>query len=134
VAVPQVVRITDRLGVYEARRAARVIAAELGFSPADVEVLALATGELAMNLHRYAHGGEILVEVIGAPPNCGVRLTSRDHGPGISDIDAAMRDGFSTGGGLGSGLPGTRRLMDKFDLVTGVTGTTITACKWPSRR
>ena len=132
--VRQVVRVADRLGVDDARRAARVLAATAGFSPPDVETVALAAGELAMNLHRYARDGEIVVEPIDEPGRRGVRITSRDSGPGIADVDAALRDGFSTGGGYGNGLPGIRRLMDEFSLETGAHGTTITACKWPSRR
>ena len=75
-----------------------------------------------------------MVEAIGDPGARGIRITSRDHGPGISDVEAAMRDGFTTGGGLGSGLPAARRLMDEFELVTGADGTTITACKWVTSR
>ena len=130
----RVVRVADRLGADDARRAARALAVDLGFSPHDVEAVALAAGELAMNLHRYARDGEIIVEAIGEPAHRGIRITSRDSGPGIDDVEAALRDGFSTGGGFGNGLPATRRLMDDFDLATGAHGTTITACKWPSRR
>ena len=132
--VRRVVRVADRLGVDDARRAARVLAVTVGFSPPDVETVALAAGELAMNLHRYARDGEIVVEPVDEPGRRGVRITSRDNGPGIADVDAALRDGFSTGGGYGNGLPGIRRLMDEFSLETGDHGTTVTACKWPSRR
>lgn len=128
------VRISDRQRVNDARRAARNAAVSLGFSPADSECVALVAGELAMNLHRYASDGEIVVEVIDAPDARGIRIISRDSGPGIPDVEAAMRDGFSTGGGLGSGLPASRRLMDSFELVTGAEGTVITATKWPTRR
>jgi serine/threonine-protein kinase RsbT len=134
VPVRRVVRVADRLGVDDARRAARVLAVTVGFSPPDVETVALAAGELAMNLHRYARDGEIVVEPIDEPGRRGVRITSRDSGPGIADVDAALRDGFSTGGGYGDGLPGIRRLMDEFSLETGDHGTTVTASKWPSRR
>ena len=116
------------------RRVARAAAAELGFSATDAEAVALAISELAMNLHRYARRGEIVVEDIGGPGRRGIQITSRDGGPGIEDVDAALRDGFSTGGGLGSGLPGVRRLMDELDVVTGPTGTLIVARKWPSAR
>jgi anti-sigma regulatory factor (Ser/Thr protein kinase) len=129
-----VVRISNRQGVNDARRAARLLAVSLGFSRNDVETVALVAGELAMNLHRYALAGEIMVEVIGEPDARGIRITSRDTGPGIPDVEAAMRDGFTTGGGLGSGLPAARRLMDTFELVTGANGTTITACKWRTSR
>jgi serine/threonine-protein kinase RsbT len=129
-----VVRISDRQRVNDARRAARNVAISLGFSRADTEAVALVAGELAMNLHRYASAGEIMVEAIDNADSHGIRITSRDTGPGIPDVEAAMRDGYSTGGGLGSGLPATRRLMDTFDLVTGAEGTVITATKWSQRR
>ena len=134
VGVTPVVRISDRQRVNDARRAARNVARSLGFSAVDTETVALVAGELAMNLHRYASDGEIVVEVIGEPDARGLRIISRDTGPGIPDVEAAMRDGFSTGGGLGSGLPATRRLMDTFELATGEGGTVITASKWPTRR
>ena len=129
-----VVRISNRQGVNDARRATRLLAVSLGFSRFDIETVALVAGELAMNLHRYALAGEIMVEALGDPGARGIRITSRDTGPGIPDVDAAMRDGFTTGGGLGSGLPAARRLMDEFELVTGVDGTTITVCKWMTPR
>lgn len=129
-----VVRISDRQRVHDARRIAREVAVKLGFSPVDAGVVAIVTGELAMNLHRYASDGEIVVEVIESPGARGVRIISRDNGPGIPDVEAAMRDGFTTGGGLGSGLPAARRLMDTFELTTGTEGTVITTTKWPTRR
>jgi serine/threonine-protein kinase RsbT len=131
---PPVVRISNRQGVNDARRAARLLAISLGFPLVDSEAVALVTGELAMNLHRYALAGEIMVEAIGDPGRRGIRITSRDSGPGIPDVEPAMRDGFTTGGGLGSGLPAARRLMDEFEMVTGAGGTTITACKWLTPR
>ena len=75
-----------------------------------------------------------MIEAIGDPGGRGIRITSRDSGPGIPDVEAAMRDGFTTGGGLGSGLPAARRLMDEFELVTGADGTTITVSKWMTPR
>lgn len=129
-----VVRISNRQDVNNARRAARLLAVSLGFTAVDAESVALVAGELAMNLHRYARQGEIMVQAIGDPGRRGICITSRDSGPGIPDVEAAMRDGFTTGGGLGSGLPAARRLMDEFELVTGADGTTITACKWSTSR
>ena len=129
-----VVRVSNRQDVNTARRAARLRAISLGFSRNDVEAVALVAGELAMNLYRYALAGEIMVQAIGDPGARGICIISRDAGPGIPDVEAAMRDGFTTGGGLGSGLPGVRRLMDEFELVTGTDGTTITTCKWLTPR
>jgi serine/threonine-protein kinase RsbT len=129
-----VVRVSNRQDVNNARRAARLLAIRLGFPPVDSESVAIVAGELAMNLHRYALAGEIMIEAIGDPGGRGIRITSRDSGPGIPDVEAAMRDGFTTGGGLGSGLPAARRLMDEFELVTGADGTTITVSKWITPR
>jgi serine/threonine-protein kinase RsbT len=131
-----------RLGVAEpadvgrARRAVRALAAALGFGLEDTEAVALAVTELATNLVRYARLGEIALSRVECPDAArgpGVQVESRDAGPGIADAARAMEDGFSTGGGLGSGLPAVRRLMDDFALTTDAAGTRIVARKWPSR-
>jgi serine/threonine-protein kinase RsbT len=124
--------VADRSGVEEVRRAARALALALGFAQAETEMVVLAAIELATNLHRYAREGRIgLAPVVGAV-GVGIEVTSRDRGPGIPDRGAALRDGFSTGGGSGSGLPAVRRLMDEFAIASCTDGTTITARKWRS--
>jgi serine/threonine-protein kinase RsbT len=85
-----------------------------------------------MNLLRYARGGTLLVAPIDGAAGRGIQIESRDQGPGIPDVCLAMEDGYSTGGGLGSGLPAVRRLMDSFDIATGPDGTAIVARKWLS--
>jgi serine/threonine-protein kinase RsbT len=123
--------IQSRLDVDGARREARRLAASIGFDRADAESVALAVGELAMNLHRYAVDGEIQVQVVTSQDGCrGLAIESSDRGPGIGDTARALEDGYTTGGGLGSGLPAVRRLMDDFDLQSGPTGTRIVARKW----
>lgn len=93
--------------------------------------LITAASELVRNMLRYANGGSCLIEVVSSGRNNGVRLTFSDKGPGIPDIDAAMRDGFSTGKSLGLGLPGTKRLVNEFDIKSKVgEGTQITILKW----
>lgn len=133
--------VRTRLDADQARREARKLAACLGFTRADAEAVALATSELAMNLHRYAPGGVIRLSVVhdaAAEPASGsrqgVRLESDDHGPGIEHPDLAMQDGYSTGGGLGSGLPSVRRLMDNFSLTSTQEGTRVVAIKWLTGR
>ena len=93
--------------------------------------LITAASELVRNMLRYANGGECLIEVVSSGRIHGVRLTFTDKGPGIPDIAQAMVDGFSTGKSLGLGLPGTKRLVNEFDIKsTPGQGTTITILKW----
>jgi len=93
--------------------------------------LLTACSELVRNMMRYADGGVCIIEVVSAGRNNGVRLTFSDKGPGIPDIAAAMRDGFSTGKSLGLGLPGTKRLVNEFDIKSNVgEGTVVTIIKW----
>jgi len=123
--------IRSTLDADQARREARRLAASLGFGPADAEAVALAASELAMNLHRYAPGGTLTLRVVEEEDaRRGVEIESTDDGPGIDDPDLALQDGYTTSGGLGSGLPSARRLMDDFDLSTAPTGTRIVARKW----
>ena len=93
--------------------------------------LITAASELVRNMMRYANGGDCVVEIVSSGRNNGVRLTFRDKGPGIPDLALAMKDGFSTGKSLGLGLPGTKRLVNEFDLKSKVgEGTTVTIIKW----
>jgi serine/threonine-protein kinase RsbT len=127
---PTVLAIRNQGDVEEARRAARALAEVLGFARADQEMIVLAVIELATNLLRYARDGVLTVGQVDGPVGVGIQLTSRDAGPGIADLDAALRDGFSTGGGRGDGLPAVRRLVDDFSIASDASGTRITACKW----
>jgi serine/threonine-protein kinase RsbT len=126
--------VRSRLDADQARREARWLATELGFDRGDAESIALAVSELAMNLHRYAVGGTIVLRVVQEGARRGLEVESQDAGPGIADPILALQDGFSTGGGLGSGLPAARRLMDDFDLATGTAGTRIVVRKWLTSR
>jgi serine/threonine-protein kinase RsbT len=122
--------IGDQSDVEEVRREARRLASALDFSRQDCEVIALAVSELASNLLRYASGGEIEIAPVTGSRGVGIQITSLDHGPGIVDVDAALRDGFSTSGGLGGGLGGVQRLLDEFDLSSSPGGTLIVCRKW----
>lgn len=113
-----------------ARQEARALAGALGFNKADTEMVALATRELATNLVRYAAGGRLFLGVLDENGSLGIEIESCDTGPGIADLGLAMEDGYSTGGGLGSGLPGVRRLMDDFQISSGPSGTQVKARKW----
>lgn len=114
-----------------ARREARLLAKDLGFSACDLTLIATALSELARNIVDYAGRGEIILSCIEQGGKRGIVLVARDWGPGIPDISLALQDGYSTGKGLGIGLPGTKRLMDEFEIVSAASqGTTVTATKW----
>ena len=123
-------RIAADVDVERIRREARVLTTQVGFDRHDAEAILLAVSELATNLVRYAPGGELIVSVMSEANGVGILIQSSDPGPGIVDVELALRDGYSTSGGLGGGLPGVRRLMDDFTIVTGPSGTSIEARKW----
>ena len=126
-----VVTINTDADVVAARQKGRELATELGFVSTDSTLLATAISELARNIIRYAKHGEILIALVQSGDRVGITVVARDKGPGIANISLAMHDGFSTSGGLGLGLPGVKRLMDEFHLVSDAnTGTTVTIKKW----
>ncbi len=127
------VSVSAQVDVDRARRAARAAAVAAGFDRADAERVALAAAELGTNLVRYAHEGILRIALVEGERGTGVLLESRDSGPGIADLEWALRDGTTTGGGLGSGLPGVRRLVDEFAIASGPDGTTVEARTWPGR-
>ena len=117
--------------VVRARQRGREIAARAGFSATELTVIATAISEIARNIVKFTSRGEIVVSLVEEQGRSGVRVVARDAGPGISDVPEALRDGVSTYQGLGLGLPGARRLMDDFDIVSEVgKGTTVTMAKW----
>jgi RNA polymerase sigma factor (sigma-70 family) len=116
--------------VVAARQAAREVATRLGFSTTDVTLIATAVSEIARNIVRFADSGEVVVTELHEPRR-GISVIARDAGPGIPDVDQALQDGYSTYQGLGLGLPGARRLMDEFAVVSETgRGTTVTMTKW----
>ncbi len=119
--------------IVAARQAAREVAARAGFAGVELTLVATAVSEVARNIVRFAGSGEIIVQLLQRP-GAGIRVVARDTGPGIRDVSKAMRDGYSTGDGLGLGLPGARRLMDEFSIVSEQgRGTTISMTKWFER-
>lgn len=93
--------------------------------------LITAASELVRNMLRYAKGGNVLIEIVTRGRDSGIRLTFKDEGPGIQDLSLALKDGYTTGGSLGLGLPGARRLVNDFDIKTEVgKGTKVTIIKW----
>jgi serine/threonine-protein kinase RsbT len=117
--------------VVTARQEGRELAQELGFSTTDVTLIATAISEVARNIISYADEGEICIAIVEQRGRRGIRVVSTDRGPGIDDLDKALEDGYSTGQGMGLGLPGARRLMDEFEVEsTPGEGTTVTMTKW----
>lgn len=112
--------------------ATRQYCLDLGLSALLAAHVATAASELANNLWMHAsRGGRLRLRPVGTPGRLGVELESIDDGPGIADVDAAMRDGYSTSGGMGCGLPGVQRLMDEFALASRPgEGTRVRCVKW----
>ena len=114
-----------------ARQKGRELGIRLGFGPSDLAVIATAISELARNILVYAINGNIICWPIERGTKKGIVIQAIDEGPGIPNIEVVLRDGYSTSGGLGLGLPGVRRLMDEFAIVSRKDrGTTVTAIKW----
>ncbi len=123
--------IERELDIVTARQKGRELAATLGFSGTDQTLLATAISEVARNIVSYAGRGTIVLSTVEDQGRRGVMIVAEDHGPGIADVALAMRDGYSTGGSLGAGLPGAKRLVDDFELTSVVgAGTTVTLKKW----
>jgi serine/threonine-protein kinase RsbT len=131
--VPDEVRVAIRTDadVVTARQEARTMGAGLGFSSTDLTLLATAISEVARNITTYAGEGEVTLRMVDRDGRRGIEVLATDEGPGIDDVELAMQDGYTTGNGLGLGLPGTRRLVDDFDLqTTRGAGTTVRLVKW----
>ena len=129
---PQSLPVQGQEDMVRVRRAVRILASSLGFSLLEQTKLITAASELARNTLVHGGGGTCVVESLtAAPAEVGIRLTFEDHGPGIDDLELALRDGFSTNHGLGLGLGGSRRMVNEFDLWSQVgEGTRVTITKW----
>lgn len=123
--------INNDLDIVAARVEGRNLAKEMGFGIIDQARIATAISELARNVVLYAHSGQIVLKQIDTNGRIGLEIICEDQGPGIRDVDLVMRDGYSTTRGLGMGLPGTKRLMDEFEIESQVgIGTTVIVRKW----
>lgn len=117
--------------VVPLRNRVRDVAVKLGMSILNQTKIITAASELVRNLLKYGGGGIVIIEVVQKGRESGLKLTFADRGPGIKDIELAMRDGYSTGKSLGLGLPGTRRLVSEFDIKSTLgAGTVVTIIKW----
>jgi serine/threonine-protein kinase RsbT len=113
------------------RQAVRAWAVELGFSLVDQTKIVTAASELARNTVIYGGGGTVSLEALADGARRGLRLTFEDEGPGIKDVEQAMKDGFTTGHGLGLGLSGAKRLSSEFEIVSALgQGTRVTIARW----
>lgn len=125
------VAICSDADIVTARQKGRELAAASGFLDGDLTVIAAAISEVARNVVTYAKSGEIVLQLDEQGKKPGILIIARDDGPGIADVALALEEGYSTSGGYGLGLPGAKRLMDEFDIVSEIgVGTTVTMKKW----
>jgi len=124
-------RIEKEQDVVPFRNRVKEFAVKIGMGLVNQTKLITAASELVRNMLKYAGGGSVLIEAVSQGRDTGIRLTFADKGPGIKDILLAMKDGYSSGKSLGVGLPGTKRLVNEFDIKSTVgEGTTVTILKW----
>ncbi len=127
----QEVLIVDESHIVTVRKTIREASTSLGFGLTDVTRIVTAGSELARNIFHYAGNGVMRWNVVETVDRIGIQLVFEDHGPGIANIEQAMEPGYTTSGGLGMGLPGTRRLMDEMEIQSQVgIGTKVTVRKW----
>ena len=125
------VKVAAEAHVYVAAHRVKVLARQMGFNEADQTRLETVTSELARNIVLYAGEGAIKIQVVTKDKRRGLKIQALDHGPGIADIEQAMEDGYTTSGGLGSGLGGAKLMMDEFHIESAPgRGTRVTAVKW----
>lgn len=127
----ELISIQSSADIVLVRQAVRQMAVEQTFSLIDQTKIVTAASELARNTLDYGGGGTVKLETLEADGRRGMQLTFTDEGPGIADVELALKDGFTTGNGLGMGLSGTRRLVNEFNIVSQVgEGTCVTIAKW----
>jgi anti-sigma regulatory factor (Ser/Thr protein kinase) len=128
------VEIATDADMVPARAQARALALRLGFTRTDATLIATAISEVARNIVVHAGTGSIVMKPLYEQERFGLMVVATDHGPGIQDVDGILRPGYVSPNGLGLGLPGTRRLMDEFELSSEFgRGTTVTMVKWRLR-
>jgi serine/threonine-protein kinase RsbT len=126
----ETVPLASEPDVVTVRRRVREVSAKLGFTLVDQTKVVTAASELARNTLNYGGGGFMVLETLNGP-RVGLKLTFEDHGPGIPNVELALRDGFTTGSGLGLGLGGAKRLVNEFQVDSRVgEGTTVTITRW----
>lgn len=117
--------------IFAARQKVRQWALEMEFSLVEQTKIVTAASELARNTIQHGGGGTMIIAIVESGIRTGLRLTFEDHGPGIADVEKAMSDRFTTAGGLGLGLSGSKRLMNQFEIESKVgQGTRVTVTRW----
>lgn len=127
----EILSIQSSADIVLVRQAVRQVAVDLKFSLVDQTKIITAASEIARNTLDYGGGGTVKLEALESGTRYGLRLTFEDHGPGIADLDLALKDGFTTGKGLGMGLSGSKRLVSEFEISSTVgEGTRVTITRW----
>jgi serine/threonine-protein kinase RsbT len=127
----EVMTVRSGEDVVRVRQAVRTQALAVGFSLVDQTKIITAASEIARNTIDYGGGGSMDIDLVRFNARRGLRLTFKDQGPGIADIPQALRDGYTSGGGLGLGLSGAKRLVNEFDIQSAPgKGTTVTLVRW----
>jgi serine/threonine-protein kinase RsbT len=125
------VEVRSEADIVNARVHAKAKAEALGFGYMDQTRIATAVSELARNAFQYGGKGKVTMQLVNKEGRRGIEIVVEDHGPGIRELESVLRGGYSTGGGLGLGLSGSKKLMDEFEIKTKVgEGTTVTVRKW----
>lgn len=125
------IAINSEIDIITSRKIGRELAAKLGFSSTELTLIATAISEITRNIVEFARHGEVCLSIVQQGNKSGIVVIARDKGPGIPDIKLAMQDGYSTGKSMGLGLPGAKRLMDEFEIISEVgRGTKVTMKKW----
>ena len=133
-SLPEEIALRAETDIVVVRKCVRESATRLGFGITDVTRIITAASELARNVFLYAGSGVVRCRVVNLSDQVGLELIVEDHGPGIADVDQAMQPGYTTGNGLGLGLPGAKRLMDEMEIESEAgKGTKITLKKWRKR-
>ena len=127
----ELIPVLDENSIVVARQTAGRAAKRMGMGVVDQTKIVTVTSELARNIVRYAKVGEVVIEEISDSLRSGLRISFKDNGPGIPDIERAMQDGYTTGGGMGFGLSGSKRLVNDFEIISQIgVGTTVIVKKW----
>lgn len=125
------IQINSEIDIVTARQKGRDLAAQLGFTSTELTLIATAISEITRNIVEYAKRGEVCLSIVQQGNKRGIVVIATDKGPGIPNIKLAMQDGYSTGKSLGLGLPGAKRLMDEFEIISEVgRGTKVIMKKW----
>jgi serine/threonine-protein kinase RsbT len=131
VAKSSTLPVADESDIVKVRQAVRAASLEIKCSLVDLTKVVTAASELARNLLVYGGGGEVHIQLIDEGVRRGVRVIFEDHGPGIADIALALKDGYTSGSGMGLGLGGAKRLVNDFEIVSKTNeGTRVTITKW----